>query len=96
MTSVQTVLESSVEGIPLIHRGKVRDVYQVNDDQLLLVATDRLSAFDSVLPTPIEHKGRVLTALSAFWFEKLKDIVPNHMITADFEKMPDVIHPLCP
>jgi phosphoribosylaminoimidazole-succinocarboxamide synthase len=91
MTSVQTVLESSVEGLPLIHRGKVRDVYQVNEDQLLLVATDRLSAFDSVLPTPIEHKGRVLTALSAFWFEKLKDIVPNHMITAEFDKMPDVI-----
>jgi len=91
MTSVQTVLESSVEGLPLIHRGKVRDVYQVNDEQLLLVATDRLSAFDSVLPTPIEHKGRVLTALSAFWFEKLAHVIDNHMITADFDKMPDVI-----
>lgn len=91
MVSAQTVLETSVEGLPLIHRGKVRDVYQVNDEQLLLVATDRLSAFDSVLPTPIEHKGRVLTALSAFWFEKLAHIVDNHMITADFEKMPDVI-----
>ncbi|MEP7213209.1 MAG: phosphoribosylaminoimidazolesuccinocarboxamide synthase [Acidobacteriota bacterium] len=91
MTSVQTVLESTVDGLPLIHRGKVRDVYQVSDEQLLLVATDRLSAFDCILPTPIEHKGRVLTALSAFWFEKLARIVDNHMITADFEKMPDVI-----
>ena len=91
MVSAQTVLETSVEGLPLIHRGKVRDVYQVNDEQLLLVATDRLSAFDCVLPTPIEHKGRVLTALSAFWFEKLGHIVDNHMITADFEKMPAII-----
>jgi phosphoribosylaminoimidazole-succinocarboxamide synthase len=91
MVSAQTVLETSVEGLPLIHRGKVRDVYQVNDEQILLVATDRLSAFDSVLPTPIQHKGRVLTALSAFWFKKLAHIVDNHMITADFDKMPAVI-----
>lgn len=91
MISAQTVLETSIEGLPLVHRGKVRDVYQVSESQLLLVATDRLSAFDSVLPTPIKHKGVVLTALSAFWFNRLADIVDHHMITADFEKMPDVI-----
>ncbi len=91
MYSAQTVLETSIEGLPLVHRGKVRDVYQVDDNRLLLVATDRLSAFDSVLPTPIKHKGRVLTALSAFWFKKLEHLVDHHMITANFDEMPDII-----
>ena len=91
MASAQTVLETSFSDLKLFHRGKVRDVYEIDDERLLLVATDRLSAFDCVLPTPIEHKGKVLTQLSAFWFEKLKDIVPNHCITADFQKMPDVV-----
>ena len=91
MASAQTVLETSFSDLKLIHRGKVRDVYEIDDDRLLLVATDRLSAFDVVLPTPIENKGKVLTQLSAFWFEKLKDIIPNHYITADFEKLPDPV-----
>jgi phosphoribosylaminoimidazole-succinocarboxamide synthase len=91
MASAQTVLETSFTDLKLFHRGKVRDVYEIDDDRLLLVATDRLSAFDVVLPTPIEHKGKVLTQLSAFWFEKLEHIVPNHCITADFEKMPEVV-----
>jgi phosphoribosylaminoimidazole-succinocarboxamide synthase len=91
MASAQTVLETSFSDLKLFHRGKVRDVYEIDDDRLLLVATDRLSAFDVVLPTPIEHKGKVLTQLSAFWFKKLEDIVPNHCITADFDKMPDVV-----
>ena len=91
MASAQTVLETSFSDLKLFHRGKVRDVYEIDDERLLLVATDRLSAFDVVLPTPIEHKGRVLTQLSAFWFEKLKDIVFNHYITANFDEMPDVV-----
>jgi phosphoribosylaminoimidazole-succinocarboxamide synthase len=91
MASPQTVLETSFTDLKLFHRGKVRDVYEIDEDRLLLVATDRLSAFDVVLPTPIEHKGMVLTQLSAFWFEKLVDIVPNHYITADFDQMPDVV-----
>ena len=91
MASAQTVLETSISELPLFHRGKVRDVYEIDDEKLLLVATDRLSAFDCVLPTPIEHKGKVLTQLSAFWFDKLKNIVPNHCITADFEEMPEVV-----
>ena len=91
MTTAQTVFETSIEGLQLIHRGKVRDIYEVSDDRLLLVATDRLSAFDCVLPTPIKYKGMVLTALSAFWFEKLERIVDHHMITADFDKMPEVV-----
>jgi phosphoribosylaminoimidazole-succinocarboxamide synthase len=67
------------------HRGKVRDIYPVDDDYLLIVATDRLSAFDVVLPTPIPDKGRVLTALSYFWCERLTHIVPNHLTTRRLE-----------
>jgi phosphoribosylaminoimidazole-succinocarboxamide synthase len=68
---------------PLIHSGKVRDLYAVGDDQLLLVASDRMSAFDVILPTPIPDKGAVLTGLSLWWFEQLADVVPNHVVSAD-------------
>lgn len=91
MMSAKTVLETSIEGLTLLHRGKVRDVYQVDDATYLLVATDRLSAFDCVLPTPIERKGQVLTSISAFWFDKLRDITPSHLITTDLEEMPEAI-----
>jgi phosphoribosylaminoimidazole-succinocarboxamide synthase len=69
--------------LPLIHSGKVRDLYAVGDDKLLLVASDRLSAYDVILPTPIPDKGAVLTGLSLWWFEQLADVVPNHVVTAD-------------
>ena len=69
--------------LPLLHSGKVRDVYAVGDDQLLLVASDRLSAYDVILPTTIPDKGAVLTALSLWWFEQLADVVPNHVVSAD-------------
>ena len=75
------VWETSLPGIHFLHRGKVRDLYEVGD-WLLIVATDRLSAFDVVLPTPIPDKGRVLTQLSLFWFDLLRDVIPNHVITA--------------
>jgi len=75
------ISETSFAGLKLRGRGKVRDLYEVGDD-LLIVATDRLSAFDVVLPTPIPDKGRVLTQLSLFWFDKLKGIVPSHLISA--------------
>lgn len=91
MTGVLTVSETKIEGLPLIHRGKVRDVYQVSDNQLLLVATDRLSAFDCVLPTPIKNKGKILTALSEFWFDHLKNVTKNHLITAHFNEMPEIV-----
>jgi phosphoribosylaminoimidazole-succinocarboxamide synthase len=74
-----------------MRRGKVRDVYSVDDDHLLIVATDRISAFDCVLPTPIARKGEVLTALSRFWFERLGHIVSNHLVTTEIEEMPEVI-----
>src|ERR1700690_3942311 len=75
------VWETNLPGIHFLNRGKVRDLYEVNGD-LLLVATDRLSAFDVVLPTPVPDKGRVLTQLSLFWFDKLRDVVPNHVLSA--------------
>lgn len=73
--------------LPLIARGKVRDIYAVGADKLLLVTTDRLSAFDVILPNPIPDKGRVLNQISLFWFEKFKSLIPNHVITADVSKM---------
>jgi phosphoribosylaminoimidazole-succinocarboxamide synthase len=88
MTAIRTVSESSIPGLRLLHRGKVRDVYEVDQERLLLVATDRLSAFDCVLPTAIEKKGAVLTALSAFWFRRLSNITPNHLLTAELDEMP--------
>lgn len=69
-------------------RGKVRDVYDVAEDRLLLVATDRISAFDVVLPDPIPDKGRVLTGLSSFWFDRTADVVPNHVVSADLSTFP--------
>src|SRR3974390_1228154 len=75
------VSETNFPGLHLRGRGKVRDIYDLGD-RLLIVATDRLSAFDVVLPTPIPDKGRVLTQLSLFWFEKLADVVPHHVISA--------------
>jgi phosphoribosylaminoimidazole-succinocarboxamide synthase len=85
------VLQVSIADLNLLKRGKVRDVYEVDGERLLIVATDRISAFDCILPTPIEHKGEVLTSLSRFWFEKLAHIVPNHFITTDQEQMPDSV-----
>jgi len=75
------ILETNFAGLKLRARGKVRDIYDLGD-RLLLVATDRLSAFDVVMPTPIPDKGRVLTQLSLFWFDKLSSVVPNHVLTA--------------
>jgi phosphoribosylaminoimidazole-succinocarboxamide synthase len=70
-------------------QGKVRDVYDAGDERLLLVATDRISAFDVVLPNPIPDKGRVLTALTLFWLERTKDLVPNHLLSADRRDFPE-------
>jgi phosphoribosylaminoimidazole-succinocarboxamide synthase len=72
----------------VVARGKVRDIYDAGDARLLLVATDRISAFDVVLPDPIPDKGRVLTAFSAFWFDRTRDLVPNHVITAERWRFP--------
>lgn len=84
----QVLLESKLPGYELVSRGKVRDVYAVGSD-LLIVASDRISAFDYILATGIEDKGRVLTQLSIFWFEFLKDLVPTHFLTADVDAYPE-------
>jgi phosphoribosylaminoimidazole-succinocarboxamide synthase len=91
MASVAPVVETTFSDLNLVRRGKVRDVYAVDEESLLIVATDRISAFDCILPTPIARKGEVLTALSRFWFTKLADIVPNHLITTSIDQMPEVI-----
>lgn len=89
---MSALLTTNLGAIPLLGRGKVRDLYAV-DDALLLVATDRISAFDHVLATGIPGKGKILTQISLFWFELLKDIVPNHLITADVAKFPAALQP---
>ena len=81
------LFESSIRSLPLVARGKVRDIYAVGDDKLLLVATDRLSAYDVIMPTPIPEKGRVLTEVANFWFAKLAHIVPNHLTGIDPESV---------
>lgn len=91
MTAATTISESDIPGLRLLHRGKVRDVYEVDDERLLLVATDRISAFDCVLPTLIAHKGEVLTQLSAFWFGHLAPLTLNHLISTDMDAMPETL-----
>jgi|SRR5438067_10303277 len=87
------LLETNIDELELHASGKVRDVYRVDNEHLLFVATDRISAFDYVLASGIPHKGRVLTQLSLFWFELLKEIVPNHLITADVDRYPAHLRP---
>jgi phosphoribosylaminoimidazole-succinocarboxamide synthase len=86
------LLTTNLGSIPLLGRGKVRDLYAI-DDNLLLVATDRISAFDHVLATGIPGKGKILTQISLFWFDLLCDIVPNHLITADVHEFPAELQP---
>src|ERR1700755_1232851 len=89
--SAAPVLQTSLSDLKLHRRRTVRDVYEVDDESLLIVATDRISAFDCILPTAIERKGEVLTALSQFWFDKLGQVVPNHLITSKIEEMPESV-----
>lgn len=88
MHAPAALFESSISNLKLRARGKVRDIYDVDEHHLLIVTTDRLSAFDVVLPDPIPGKGRVLTSVSNFWFNKMQDIIPNHL--ADL-KLEDVV-----
>lgn len=74
-----SLFETTIQSLPLIHKGKVRDIYAIDEKRMLIVTTDRLSAFDVILPTAIPGKGKVLTAVSAFWFDKLKSILPNQL-----------------
>ena len=86
---MSVLLESNLAGVPLIHRGKVRDVYAVGTDRLLIVASDRISAFDCILGSGIPDKGRVLTQISLFWFDLLKPLTRNHLISATVDDYPE-------
>ena len=90
----KAVFATECPDLVLVHRGKVRDMYEVpgHADKLLMVATDRISAYDVVMTEPIPGKGRILTQISLFWFELLADIVPNHLISADVDQFPAVCH----
>lgn len=90
--SESPLIKTEFTDLNLVHRGKVRDLYEV-DEKLLMVATDRISAFDVVMDNPVPNKGKVLTSLSLFWFDFLGDILPNHLITADVEKYPAACAP---
>ena len=85
MNAPVALFESSISNLNLLSRGKVRDIYEIDDKHLLIVTTDRLSAFDVVLPDPIPGKGRVLTSVSNFWFEKMKHVIPNHLADLNLE-----------
>ena len=94
--SIQALLRTELGDLPLTGRGKVRDIYALSpdpDSDLLFIATDRISAFDHVLGTGIPDKGRILTQISLFWFDHLRDLVPNHLISADVELYPAAIAP---
>lgn len=86
------VVKTDIKEFPLLKRGKVRDIYDLGET-LLIIATDRISAFDVVLPSPIPDKGKILTLMTLFWLDFLKDIVENHLITADIEKYPEALKP---
>jgi phosphoribosylaminoimidazole-succinocarboxamide synthase len=89
-TTQQSLYRSDIKSLPLLNSGKVRDIYAVGDDHLLIVTTDRISAFDVILPDPIPGKGAVLTALSNFWFRRMKKLVPNHLSDKSLEEvLPD-------
>jgi phosphoribosylaminoimidazole-succinocarboxamide synthase len=87
------LLQTDLGDLPITARGKVRDIYAVSSDQLLFVASDRISAFDHVLGSGVPDKGKILTELSLFWFDFLKSIVPNHVITADVAQFPNELKP---
>jgi phosphoribosylaminoimidazole-succinocarboxamide synthase len=89
MGNLDSLYESSVTGLSRIGRGKVRDIYAVNDDHLLIVTTDRLSAYDVVMPDPVPGKGQVLTQISNFWFEMMEDLIPNHLADRELASIID-------
>jgi phosphoribosylaminoimidazole-succinocarboxamide synthase len=90
-TASAGIKETNLPGLVRFARGKVRDIYAVGDDQLLIVTTDRISAFDVVMPTPIPDRGKVLTQLSAFWFRQTGDLIQNHLIADDIASFPEPV-----
>jgi len=88
----KVLIKTDFEGLKLANRGKVRDIYEL-DDNLLIVATDRISAFDVIMPDPIPDKGKILTRMSTFWFNKMTDIIGNHILSTDVAKYPEKCQP---
>ncbi len=88
---VDVIMETNFSDVKLLRRGKVRDVYEI-DDYLLIIATDRVSAFDVVLPNGIPDKGRILTQISIYWFNQMKDIVENHIVATEVNDYPEILH----
>jgi phosphoribosylaminoimidazole-succinocarboxamide synthase len=93
--SIVAITQTALPELKLLHRGKVRDMYEIpgHEDKLLMIATDRISAYDVVMNEPVPGKGRVLTQISLFWFQLLGDIVPDHLISADVSQYPAICHP---
>jgi phosphoribosylaminoimidazole-succinocarboxamide synthase len=92
MKTITTVHETDFPGLKLIKRGKVRDLYDLGD-ALLMVATDRISAFDVIMPNPVPQKGEILTQISLFWFDRIADLVPNHLISSNVDDYPEACRP---
>lgn len=90
---MKIVVKTDISAIPLLSRGKVRDIYAVDGERLLIVTTDRMSAFDVMMAEPIPYKGVILNRITIFWMNKFKDIVPNHLLESDVEKFPAELAP---
>ncbi len=90
---MKVVMQSTVTAFPLIARGKVRDMYQIDDETLLIVTTDRMSAFDVIMSEPVPYKGVILNKITLFWMDRFKDIISNHLIESDVNKFPEALQP---
>jgi len=90
---MKVVVKTQIDAYPLLSRGKVRDIYAVDDDTLLIVTTDRMSAFDVIMNDPIPYKGVILNKITLFWMEKFKDIIPNHLLESDVDRFPAALAP---
>lgn len=90
---MQIVAQTNIDAYPLLSRGKVRDIYEIDDESLLIVTTDRMSAFDVVLPQPVPYKGVILNQLTLFWMRKFEDIVPNHILESNVDNFPAALKP---
>ncbi len=89
---MKAVLKTEFPNLNLVQRGKVRDIYDLGDT-LLMVASDRISAFDVIMPEPVPDKGKILNQISLFWFDIMKELVPNHIIAGDVAQFPDICQP---
>ncbi|MGE4293728.1 MAG: phosphoribosylaminoimidazolesuccinocarboxamide synthase [Desulfovibrio sp.] len=90
---MQPVIKTDIKGYPLASRGKVRDIYEISPENLLIVTTDRISAFDVIMPDPIPLKGRILNQITLFWMEMFKDLIPNHVLTSNVADYPELLRP---